>query len=158
MPTKVTILTLSRVFLRQLVFNNLHNQKTTISCTLLAALTLAIVSATPLFSSAAHSAETDLSKAQKHIHTRTLAASCAACHGTLGNSLGITPVLAGLDSTYFVNQMLAFRTGDRDSTVMHHHAQGLTIDEINALADYFSIQKRLASPAVMPQTLKARDE
>ena len=92
------------------------------------------------------------------IHIRTLAASCAACHGTNGNSHSTTPVLAGLDATYFSNQMLAFKNGERTSTVMHHHARGLTDDEIMQLADYFSEQKRISTPSPVPQQLKAKHE
>jgi cytochrome c553 len=87
-------------------------------------------------------------------HIRVLAASCAACHGTQGNSVGITPSLAGLDAGYFVTQMLAFKQGERSSTVMHHHAKGLNVDEINALATYFSEQKRHTSIFPIPQQLK----
>ncbi|MEE9331026.1 MAG: c-type cytochrome [Methylophilaceae bacterium] len=97
---------------------------------------------------------------QEKIHTRTLAASCAACHGTLGNSRSITPVLAGLDATYFSTQMLAFKNGERSSTstVMHHHAAGLNIDEIDQLAHYFSQQKRTVKAPLKSQTLKANHE
>jgi len=81
-------------------------------------------------------------------HLQVLAASCAACHGHDGNSAGVTPVIAGLSSDYFVSQMLAFRTGQTTSTIMHHHAKGLTEDEIKQLAEYFSRQPRLpAKPA-----------
>ena len=82
-------------------------------------------------------------------HTRTLAASCAACHGPNGNSVGGTPVLAGLDRSHFLLQMQSFRNGARASTVMHHHAKGLTFEEIEALADYFSVQPRQAASAPM---------
>lgn len=75
-------------------------------------------------------------------HVQVLSASCAACHGTEGNSVGGTSVLAGLDRAHFVAQMMAFRTGERSSTVMHRHAKGLTIQEINDLADYFAMQPR----------------
>lgn len=92
------------------------------------------------------------------IHIRTLAASCAACHGTNGNSHSTTPVLAGLDATYFSNQMLAFKNGGRASTVMHHHAKGLTDDEIMQLAHYFSEQKRISTPPPVSQPLKAKHE
>jgi cytochrome c553 len=85
-------------------------------------------------------------------HIQTLAASCGACHGAKGNSLGGTPVLAGLNKQYFVNQMIAFRKNERDSTVMHRHAKGLNLDEINQLAVYFFEQKR--TPSMMPQTQK----
>ncbi len=93
-----------------------------------------------------------------NIHTRTLAASCAACHGTNGNSHSTTPVLAGLDAIYFSNQMLAFKNGGRASTVMHHHAKGLTDDEIMQLAHYFSEQKRISTPPPVSQELKAKHE
>lgn len=75
-------------------------------------------------------------------HIRTLAASCAACHGTDGNSVGGTPVLSGLDRSHFVLQMQAFRSGGRSSTVMHHHAQGLTVIETEQLADFFAVLPR----------------
>lgn len=94
------------------------------------------------------------------IHIRTLAASCAACHGTNGNSQSITPVLAGLDAQYFSTQMLAFKNGERanNSTVMHHHASGLTEAEIDALADFFSAQARVSGTPLKPQTLGKNDE
>lgn len=78
-------------------------------------------------------------------HTQSLAASCAACHGSQGNSVGGTSVLAGLDASHFVLQMMAFRNGSRSSTVMHRHAKGLTVEEINDLAVYFSQQKRVTA-------------
>lgn len=83
-------------------------------------------------------------------HIRTLAGSCAACHGTNGNSVGGTPVLAGLDRNLFVGQMLAFRSGERASTVMHRHAKGLTEAEIAQLAEYFAAQPRAAASSPMP--------
>lgn len=93
-------------------------------------------------------------QAADDIHIRTLAASCAACHGTNGNSVGGTPVLAGLDQRHFITQMLAFRSGERTSTVMHRHAKGLTPEEIERLAVYFAAQKR--APAVDPTPVEVR--
>jgi sulfide dehydrogenase cytochrome subunit len=78
-------------------------------------------------------------------HLRVLAASCAACHGTNGNSVGGTPVLASLAPNYFITQMQAFRSGTLPSTVMHRHAKGLTEAEINQLAEYFAAQPRHAA-------------
>lgn len=85
-------------------------------------------------------------------HIQVLAASCSACHGTQGNSVGGNSVLAGLDRSHFVLQMMAFRNGSRSSTVMHRHAKGLSIDEINDLADYFAAQPRVT--AVLPPSQK----
>ena len=91
-------------------------------------------------------------------HIRTLAASCAACHGSNGNAVAGSAVLAGMDGAYFTTQMLAFKDGSRPATVMHHHAKGLNVDEINLLASYFSQQKRVANIAPASQTLKASHE
>lgn len=85
-------------------------------------------------------------------HTRVLAASCAACHGTNGNSVGGTPVLAGLQPQHFSSQMQAFKSGQRASTVMHRHARGLTDQEIFELAEYFHRQPRRVS--VLPAAAK----
>ena len=93
-----------------------------------------------------------------NIHIRSLAASCAACHGTHGNSHSTTPVLAGLDATYFSSQMLAFKNGGRSSTVMHHHAKGLTDHEITLLSHYFAEQKRISTASPVSQKLKAAHE
>lgn len=91
-------------------------------------------------------------------HIRTVAASCAACHGSNGNALHGNAVLAGMDSTYFTTQMLAFKEGSRPATVMHRHAKGLNVGEINLLADYFAKQKRKPSQAPLSQTLNANHD
>lgn len=89
------------------------------------------------------------------LHIRSLAASCAACHGEHGNSVGITPSLAGLDVGYFTTQMLAFKNGSRPATVMHRHAKGIQEDEIQALAQYFSQQKRVTATPAPAQAFRA---
>ena len=86
-------------------------------------------------------------------HIQTLAASCAACHGSQGNSVGVTSLLAGLDAEHFVLQMMAFRNASRIATVMHRHAKGLTVEEINDLAVYFAQQKRVTALIPPNQTL-----
>ncbi|MBC7755275.1 MAG: c-type cytochrome [Bdellovibrio sp.] len=88
-------------------------------------------------------------------HVRTLAASCAACHGSNGNAVAGSAVLAGINSSYFTKQMIAFKDGSRPATVMHHHSKGLHEDEINLLALYFSQQKIVPSLSPKPQILKA---
>lgn len=69
-----------------------------------------------------------------------LAAACAACHGTNGHSVGGTPSIAALDESYFIRQMMQFRSGQRESTVMMQHAAGYTEEEIRLLAAYFAKQ------------------
>lgn len=85
----------------------------------------------------------------KHLHVRSLAASCAACHGTNGNAVGRAAKLAGMDGKYFALQMLAFKSGERSATVMHRHAKGLNSQEITDLAEYFSSQVP-HKPIVLP--------
>lgn len=84
----------------------------------------------------------------------TLAASCAACHGPQGNSQGATPTLAALNQDYFIQRMQGFKDGSVPATVMHHHAKGLTSDEITALAAYFASQPRLAPTALPHQAFQ----
>lgn len=75
-------------------------------------------------------------------HSRNLTASCAACHGTNGHSVGGAPVLAGMDKTFFVNQMKDFKSGARPATVMHHHAKGYSDEEFEKMAEFYAAQKR----------------
>ncbi|WP_222836901.1 c-type cytochrome [Advenella mimigardefordensis] len=72
------------------------------------------------------------------LHIRVLAASCAACHGTNGVSVSGRPNLAGMPAAQFQSRMMAFRTSKADHDVMTQHARGLTTDEIDRLAAYFS--------------------
>ena len=96
-------------------------------------------------------------------HIRTLAASCAVCHGTWGNAAsvkGITyksPALAGLNTDYFVAQMLSFKLGERGALIMQRHAKGLTVKEINALGIYFSNLKPATQKPLKPQPFKNND-
>ena len=72
-----------------------------------------------------------------------LAAPCAICHGTEGRAATkeVLP-LAGLPRDYIVSQMLALRDGQRQATEMHQIAKGYTDAQIDALAAWFSAQKR----------------
>lgn len=90
------------------------------------------------------------------VHVRTLAASCAACHGHLGNPVEETFTqkslqLAGVDKQTIVERLENFKSGKESSTVMHHHAKGLTALEIIALADFFAAQKKSAKSALSNQ-------
>ncbi|MCB5187016.1 cytochrome c [Methylobacillus caricis] len=91
-------------------------------------------------------------------HTLTLAASCAVCHGTNGNSATGLLSLAGMDESVFIAKLQAYRNGSQASTVMHHHAKGLTEAEITALAGYFSVQQHQAIVEPQAQTLELQHE
>lgn len=98
-----------------------------------AGLTATLVSAAP--------PEADL------LRVRTLAATCAACHGTDGvpppNTL--VPALAGLPATVFSGAMQAFRSGARPATVMPQIAKGYSDAQIAQLAAYFAAQRPAAA-------------
>jgi len=96
-----------------------------------------------------------------NVHIRSLAASCAACHGTQGNAVSSdkiavsTPALAGVSKADIIGKLQAFKSGERSATVMHRHAKGLTADEITALAEYFSMQVPYSPVTLKPQKLRA---
>lgn len=77
---------------------------------------------------------------------RSLAATCAACHGTDGRAVdGAGMVsLRGLDRQYLQAQLMAFRDGTRPATVMHQIAKGYTPEQIEQLAAYFASLPRVA--------------
>jgi len=45
-----------------------------------------------------------------------------------------------LEQDYFIEQMLGFASGARESSVMRHHAAAYSETEIRLLAEYFSKQ------------------
>ncbi len=75
------------------------------------------------------------------------AASCAACHGTDGQSGGGMPSLAGRDAAELGRLMAEFREGKRFATVMHQYAKGYTDEEIRQIAQHFSQVGKSGKPA-----------
>ncbi len=92
---------------------------------------------------AASLSQAQTSPAQALYH-RSLAASCANCHGTDGRAVqgSNVPALAGMDKTYFVTQMRAFKDGTRPATVMHQISKGFSDAQIEVLGGYFAAQKK----------------
>ena len=67
------------------------------------------------------------------------AASCAACHGTDGNSPNAEwPSLAGQNQRYLIDQINAFRTGVRDNALMAPMIAALRDTDVLALAAWYS--------------------
>lgn len=70
------------------------------------------------------------------------ATACAACHGPEGNSTsGAYPILAGQTFRYLYLQLKDFQEKRRSDPLMSPQAEGMTRDEMMALAQYFSEQK-----------------
>ncbi|HYL24139.1 MAG TPA: c-type cytochrome [Burkholderiales bacterium] len=81
--------------------------------------------------------------AQDNPVARSLAATCASCHGTEGRSVTQEVAsLAGLPKEHIVAQMKAFRDGTRPATVMQQLAKGYSDAQIELVADYFSQRTR----------------
>ena len=78
------------------------------------------------------------------LNTRSLAATCASCHGTDGRTAaGSTiPALAGMPRDYMLTQFKAFKDGSRPATVMHQIARGFTDQQLETVAAYFATLKR----------------
>lgn len=71
------------------------------------------------------------------------AASCAACHGFEGRSVSEVPALAGKSKADLYKALLDFKSGaTKTATVMHQHAKGYSDAQLEAMADFFSKQKR----------------
>jgi sulfide dehydrogenase cytochrome subunit len=80
---------------------------------------------------------------QEALNVRSLAATCAACHGTDGRVVGDGSVLglAGLPSAVIASQLRAFKAGTRPSTIMGQLSKGYSEAQIDQLAAYFSVIK-----------------
>ena len=83
-------------------------------------------------------------RADDALRIRSLAANCAACHGTDGHAVegSLIPGLAGMPIVYFTAQMKAFQSGARQGTLMPQLAKGYSAEQIAQLAAYFAAQKR----------------
>ncbi|MBQ0935322.1 c-type cytochrome [Ideonella paludis] len=77
------------------------------------------------------------------LRTRALAATCAQCHGTDGKAVeGEAMVrLAGLPEDYILSQLMAFRNGQRQATIMHQITKGYSQEQLETLAKYFGSKK-----------------
>jgi len=81
--------------------------------------------------------------AQESPAARTLAATCAACHGTNGRSATQELAsLAGLPREHIASQMRAFRDGLRPATIMPQIARGYRDEQIDLIADFFARRPR----------------
>ncbi|GAB4270556.1 MAG: c-type cytochrome [Methylomicrobium sp.] len=70
------------------------------------------------------------------------AALCLGCHGPQGNSSTAQfPVLAGQQAVYIANQLKAFKSGNRENSIMTNLAKDLGDEDIANLAAYFAAQQ-----------------
>ena len=97
-----------------------------------------------LLSAATLVAVSGLTQAQiDPLQARSLAASCAACHGTDGRAQPGMISLAGSNQNDMVKKMQDYKAGRVPAaTIMHQLAKGYTDEQIEAIAGYFAAQKR----------------
>ena len=72
---------------------------------------------------------------------RNLAATCANCHGTGGQSRGEVKSLAGLPAESIVAAFNGYKAGTIPATVMHQIAKGYTDEQIRLIAGYLAAQQ-----------------
>lgn len=76
------------------------------------------------------------------LQVRSLAASCANCHGTLGVAQPGMESLAGQSKEDLQKKMMDFKSGKKPATIMHQLSKGYTDAQIEQLAVYFSALKK----------------
>ena len=76
------------------------------------------------------------------LQARSWAASCASCHGTVGQAQPGMPSLAGQSKDELVRKMQDYKAGRLPATLMHQLAKGYTDEQIEAIAAYFAAQKK----------------
>ncbi len=76
------------------------------------------------------------------LHTRSMAAACANCHGTHGVAQKGMDSLAGKPKDELLSKMLDFKTGKKPATIMHQLSKGYSDEQLEELATYFSNLKR----------------
>lgn len=69
-------------------------------------------------------------------HGAALVHACAACHGPEGESQGAIPSFQGLSKERLGEALRAFRSGERQGTVMNRIARGLEDTDIEAIVAY----------------------
>ena len=84
-------------------------------------------------SASAHAADADTV-------ARSIAASCAACHGTNGVSAGVVPSLAGAPKSELASKLRDYKAGRREGTIMPQLAKGYTDEQIELAATWFAAQ------------------
>lgn len=83
---------------------------------------------------------------------RSMAATCATCHGTDGRSVGgVPPSLAGRPKAELTQMLLDFKAGKRPATIMHQQAKGYTDAQLEQIAGYFAgVPSNASAPASAP--------
>ena len=75
------------------------------------------------------------------------AMTCAACHGSTGNSRSdAVPILAGMSPAYFKKAIEDYAAGKRPSAEMEPFAKQVKVLGVEEVAAFFASQRREATP------------
>ena len=66
------------------------------------------------------------------------AANCSGCHGADGMGNPDNPPVTGLDEAYFVEQLAAYKSGEREHAMMQMFAGQLSDEDMADLAAYYA--------------------
>jgi cytochrome c553 len=99
---------------------------------LLALLTINLLGFSP-FASLSHAQSQETS----NLYHRSLAATCANCHGTDGNGVinGGMPLINNLSSDQILNRLKEFKFGAREGTVMPQLTKGYSDEQLAIIAN-----------------------
>jgi cytochrome subunit of sulfide dehydrogenase len=102
--------------------------------------TVALV-ATSLWAALAQPA---MAQDQQQLYVKSLAATCANCHGTNGKAQEGSAVvsLAGVPKESIIASMAAFKSGARPATIMHQISKGYSDAQVAQIATYFAAQQK----------------
>jgi len=76
------------------------------------------------------------------LQVRSMAASCAGCHGTQGVALPGMDSLAGQKKEDLLKKMQDYKSGKKPATLMHQLSAGYSDAQIEQLASYFAALKK----------------
>ncbi len=79
--------------------------------------------------------------AQDTLQARSLAATCANCHGTNGHATGAMRPLAGMPADRMLGTLADFKSGTLPATIMQQIVKGYSDEQLKAIAGYFAAQK-----------------
>jgi sulfide dehydrogenase cytochrome subunit len=80
-------------------------------------------------------------QAQDWTLARSLAATCATCHGTNGAARGEMKSLAGVPADKLVSMVAEYKNGNQPASIMHQISKGYSEDQIKLIAAYFAAQQ-----------------
>ena len=78
-----------------------------------------------------------LAQTADQLYKRSLATTCANCHGTDGKGVvdGGMPLINTLTSEQMLTQLKAFKSGAREGTIMPQLAKGYTDEQLTTIAN-----------------------